>query len=54
MVEGALGDADGLGGDVIRMWSTVRAACRAPETAVRYAAEREAFGGRLADLGMMQ
>lgn len=30
------------------------AACRAHEVAVRYAAGRPAFGGRLADLGMMQ
>lgn len=30
------------------------AARRAHETAVRYAAERSAFGGRLADLGMAQ
>jgi acyl-CoA dehydrogenase len=30
------------------------AASRAHEVAVRYAAERPAFGGRLADLGMMQ
>jgi acyl-CoA dehydrogenase len=30
------------------------AARRAHETAVRYAAERQAFGGRLADLGMAQ